>query len=70
MQEFQNSKLLKTLTCLDQDAAVHEMSDEATHRVIGKLPLRGQVVVINGLQFVVKSVNRKTGTMYIAIRKP
>jgi hypothetical protein len=70
MQEYKGDKLLRTITGEQQELMVEPMDDEATHRVIGKLPVRGSIVKLNGLEFIVKSMSVKQGTLVLEIRKP
>lgn len=69
MQEFKGSELLKTMQGTLDEIAAEPMSDDATHRVIGRLPVRGTVVKLNGLEFVVQSMSAKQGTLHLKIRE-
>jgi hypothetical protein len=43
---------------------------EVKHVVVGKFPNKGDVLIINGLQWVVKGIERKTGAMQLRILEP
>lgn len=70
MQEYKSDQLLRTIQGDFDTLSALQMAKEATHRVIGTLPERGSVVVINGLEFIVKSFSKKAGTLNLEIRKP
>ena len=70
MQEFINGQLVKTTMGDTVRELTALVEDESTHVVIGKLPVRGQVVILNGLRFVVLSKSDKKGTLHLRIQKP
>jgi hypothetical protein len=70
MQEYKDGELQKTVAGTLKELSALEMASDATHRVIGKLPVVGSVVQVNGLEFVVVSLSAKKGRVTLEIRKP
>ena len=71
MQAYKNDQLVRAVNGEELEKAQEaKLEDDETHMVVGLLPQRGQIVIINGLQFVVKSSSHKKGTVHMEIRKP
>jgi hypothetical protein len=70
MQEYKGDELLKTIPGEIRELMAEPMDEDATHRTIGKLPVKGALIKINGLEFIVKFVDYKRGSLQLTIRKP
>lgn len=72
MQSYdENNNLLKSQALENMEQLGAEMKKpEVKHVTVGKLPQKGEVYVINGLKFVVKGVERKTGAVTFKILQP
>ncbi len=74
MQTYENEKLIATN--IGNPKELTEMLEEqqrelhATHGVIGKIPLKGDIVHVNGLKYKVKAANAIEGTFKARILKP
>ena len=69
MQEYKHEQLIATQTGKTVQELVSQMNKDTTHAVIGELPVRGEIVKINGLLFVVLSKSDKKGTLHLEILK-
>jgi hypothetical protein len=70
MQEYKHEKLIKTVSGESAQELASQMRPDSTHAVIGILPVRGELIKINGLVFVVLSKSDKQGTLHLEILKP
>lgn len=68
MQEFRNEELVKTE--ISEDGKFTEMDEGSTHRVIGTIPKKGDILKINGLLFEVRLADFIKGKFTATIVKP
>jgi hypothetical protein len=70
MQEYKHDELINTQAGKSVQELINQMRPDSTNVVIGTLPVRGSIVQINGLLFVVLSKSDKAGTIHLEIVKP
>ena len=70
MQEYKKDELIRTVAANSREALLKDVSENADRFVIGTIPGRGEVVEINGLEFVVLAKSDRKGTLHLEIRKP
>ncbi len=74
MQTYEDEKLLATT--MGKPKELGEVLEEqqskmrVTHAVIGKIPSKGDVITVNGLNYKVKTANVIDGTFKAKILKP
>lgn len=69
MQSYNDKELIQTLRG-SLDELRNAIPSNATHSIIGMVPVANSEVTINGLVWVVERVNEQAGWMRLRIKKP
>lgn len=70
MQSYTEQELIDTATDSFEELAKRAANlKQATHHVIGKLPVRGTILEFNGLKYRVLSTS-KSGHLHLELLKP
>ena len=72
MQSYKEDKIISTdMGDVDElTNKLKELDQQIDHATIGKFPMKGDIVKINGLQYKVKTANAIEGTFKVKILKP
>ena len=68
MQDYKDNELLKT-AFLDNMKDQPELTEGATHRIIGYIPKKDDIIPVNGLSFKVVSSDNLKGRFVAQILK-
>lgn len=68
MQEYRGEELVNALTANDIEKLAINVSMDATSVVLGKIPGRGDEVVINNLVYVVEQSNARRGFLSLRLK--